>query len=330
MLKSYTLQGSKLLEAPVEESQVLIYISPTECEIKSLVTNYLLDEHTLASAIDPDEISRLEFEPEHAAIILKRPKNYSSFDELLFKISTLGIFLFKERIVIVMPEDVNILEPDRKHGFAIHGLKEVFFKVLSGTIHHFLSHLKVINQLSDAIEQKINASMENRYLLNMFSLQKSLVYYFNGISYNATLFEKLKLNAAKLGFTHEELEILDDIIIENNQCLKEAEVYTSILSSLMDARASIVNNNLSILIKRLTIINIVFLPITFIASVGGMSEYTALTEGLPMGLSYLIFILAMGLVAWVTYIIVKRLGFEEKRKKGLGQIFKIKRQTKKD
>jgi len=172
--------------------------------------------------------------------------------------------------------------------------------------------------------------MENRYLLNMFSLQKSLVYYFNGISYNATLFEKLKLNAAKLGFTHEELEILDDIIIENNQCLKEAEVYTSILSSLMDARASIVNNNLSILIKRLTIINIVFLPITFIASVGGMSEYTALTEGLPMGLSYLIFILAMGLVAWVTYIIVKRLGFEEKRKKGLGQIFKIKRQTKKD
>ena len=98
----------------------------------------------------------------------------------------------------------------------------------------------------------------------------------------------------------------------------------------MDARASIVNNNLSILIKRLTIINIVFLPITFIASVGGMSEYTVMTEGLPIGLSYLFFMLAMGVVALVTYIIVKKLGFETKRKKGLCQIFRIKRQPNKD
>jgi magnesium transporter len=126
------------------------------------------------------------------------------------------------------------------------------------------------------------------------------------------LFEKLKINAAKIGLTAEELEILDDIIIENHQCSKQAEIYTNILSTLMDARVSIVNNNLNLLIKRLTIISIVFLPLNFIASIGGMSEFTLFTQRIPWWISYSVFSAAMLVIAVFTYFIVSKIGYENR------------------
>ena len=129
-----------------------------------------------------------------------------------------------------------------------------------------MEHLKIINQIADDVEQKINKAMENKYLINLFTLQKSLVYYQNAVNSNGALIEKLRHNAAKFGFTQEEMELLDDIIIENNQCYRQAEVYSNILASLMDARASIVSNNLNVLMKTLNIITIAIMVPTFVVS----------------------------------------------------------------
>ena len=97
---------------------------------------------------------------------------------------------------------------------------------------------------------------------------------------------------------------MEDIIIENNQCNKQAEIYSNILTGLMDARGSIVNNNLNILIKSLTIINIVFTPINILASMGGMSEFTMMTKNIDWRLSYLLFTLGMIGIAFFTYFIL--------------------------
>jgi len=312
MLKVYQVSNDRICESQDNGGQIHLYCGPQKPELKSLVESYKLDEHTLNSALDPDEISRLEFEPDHVAMIIKRPRNYSVVDDLLFKVTSIGLFMFKDRIIIVMPEDIQIFEQESRPSLKLRTLTDVLLKIIYGTISHFLWHLKTINQISDSLEQKINTSMENRYLLNMFTLEKSLVYFLNGISSNTMLFEKLKINAAKMGFTAEELEILDDIIIENNQCSKQAEIYTNILSSLMDARASIVNNNLSLLIKRLTIISVVFLPLNFIASVGGMSEFTMITQRIPWWISYSTFTVAMLLLAVFTYFFVSKIGYENR------------------
>jgi magnesium transporter len=105
----------------------------------------------------------------------------------------------------------------------------------------------------------------------MFALQKSLVYYVNSINSNGALLEKLKHNAGKIGLSTEELEFLDDLIIENNQCAKQAEMYSNILASLMDARASIVSNNLNVLMKNLNIITIAIMVPTFVVSAFSMN-----------------------------------------------------------
>jgi magnesium transporter len=142
--------------------------------------------------------------------------------------------------------------------------------ILSSTLH-FNEHLKVINMISDDIERKISTAMENRYLLNQFTLGKSLVYYQNAINSNTVLIEKLKLNATKLNFTTEETELIDDIMIENNQCYKQAEIYSNILASLMDAKASIISNNLNVLMKTLNIITIMIMVPTFVVSAFSMN-----------------------------------------------------------
>jgi magnesium transporter len=139
------------------------------------------------------------------------------------------------------------------------------------SVSHFLEHLRVIHQISEELEDKINTSMQNKYLLYMFILEKSLVYYLNAINSNALLLQRLKNYEARLGLSQEEKELLDDLMIENSQCYRQAEIYSNILSGLMDARASIVSNNLNQLIKTLNIITIGIMVPTLVVSAFSMN-----------------------------------------------------------
>ncbi|MGB9720150.1 MAG: magnesium transporter CorA family protein [bacterium] len=269
MLRHFEIVHNKIVETEKETAHIHYCINPDDSEKKLLVENYKIDEHTLVSALDPNELARLEFEPEHIAIILKRPKKYEARDQLLFKVPTVGIFVFKKFLIIVSAEDITLF--DGKLFSNVSNLNELLLKIIYRSIHHFVDHLKVINLITDELEQKINRSMENRYLINMFSLEKSLVYYLDAIHSNSMLIEKIKHNATKFDLSQELLELIDDITIENNQCYEQAQNYSEILASLMDARASIVSNNLNILIKVLNIITILLMVPTMVVSVFSMN-----------------------------------------------------------
>jgi magnesium transporter len=107
--------------------------------------------------------------------------------------------------------------------------------------------------------------------LNLFSLEKSLVYYLNAINSNAKLIERLRHAASKIGFSAENLEFIEDMLIENSQCYEQAEIYSNILASMMDARVSIVSNNLNWLMKTLTMITIAIMLPTFVVSLFSMN-----------------------------------------------------------
>ncbi len=269
MLKRLQFDNGKMVEREASECPVLLYIGPDETEKRHLIDELKLDEHTLNSALDPDELSRLEFEPDHVALIFKRPKNYSAADAFLFKVASTGLFLFKDRLVIVLAEDAPLFEG--KQFVRIQSFQDIILKLVYRSIYHFLEHLKAINAISNDLETQINTAMENKHLLNLFTLEKSLVYYLNGISSNAVLIEKLKNNAAKIGFSPAHVEFLDDMIIENNQCHEQAAIYSQVLSSLMDARASIVGNNLNMLMKTLNVITIAIMVPTFVVSAFSMN-----------------------------------------------------------
>ncbi len=269
MLRRYRIENSRIVESSDERAPILLYVNPDEAEKRFLVDVHQVDEHTLNSALDPDEQARLESEPGHLAFIYKRPKNYSGDDQLLFKASTMGVFFFGEMIILVAAEDTSLFEG--KQLAKVANVRELVIRLIYRAIFHFMEHLRIINQIADDVEQKINKAMENRYLINLFALQKSLVYYQNAVNSNGALIEKIRHNAAKFGFTQEEMELLDDIVIENSQCYRQAEVYSNILASLMDARASIVSNNLNVLMKTLNIITISIMVPTLVVSIFSMN-----------------------------------------------------------
>ncbi|MBU4212134.1 MAG: magnesium transporter CorA family protein [Verrucomicrobia bacterium] len=281
MVKRYQLIDTKVVEAGEgQQGQIIVYINPDEAEKKHLLEDYKLDEHTLNSTLDPDEISRLEFEPDHVAMIFKRPKNYSSKDHFLFKVASMGVFLFKDRLIVLLTDDIQLFTG--KLFVRVTSLLDVALRLIGRTIYHFMEHLKVINMITDSLEQKINTDMENKYLLNLFTLEKSLVYYLAAINSNSMLIEKIKNNAAKLGMTPENLELLDDVTIESKQCARQAEIYSSILASLMDARASIVSNNINVLMKTLNIIMIGIMVPTLVFGIFSINVEIPLDERSPI------------------------------------------------
>ncbi len=309
MVYHYGINEGKLQGAAGEDARISLYINPDAGERTHLVEVMKIDEHNLLSSLDPDEVARIEYEPEHVALIVKRPKNYSTEDNYLFKISSMGIFSFTDRLIIIMAEDVGIFKG--KLFNKINSLNDAMLKIIFGIISHFFGHLRVINMISDSLEQKISIAMENKYLINMFSLEKSLVYYLNAINSNSMVFDKLKLNSAKIGFNEENREYLDDILIENTQCYRQAEIYANILASLMDARASIVNNNLNILMKTLNIITISIMVPTFVVSAFSMNV------DIPFKKHPVAFwiILGIGFIALVIFIVVYISVYSLRRKK---------------
>ncbi len=305
MIRYYKIEGGKVAESQTP-APVAVYVAPNELETKEILESYKIDPHTLSSALDPDEIGRLEIEEDHLALIIKRPCNYSSKDNFLFRVMSAGVFLFKDRLLVVLGSEAAIFEG--KQLVKMNNLHDVLLRIIYVTINHFMGHLKVINMLSESLEQKVNTSMDNKHLFNMFTLEKSLVYFLSALNDNNSVISKLKAGASKLGFNTENVELLDDIIVDNTQCLTLAQTYSNILSGLMDARASLVSNNLNVMMKNLNAVVIAIAVPSFFAGVGGMSEFSSWIGGSERAyLGFPLFILAMLALGGFTFYLTKKL-----------------------
>ncbi len=269
MLRRLDIRDRQLFVTETDEGRILLYIDPSEEERRHLVEMLNIDRHTLASALDPNELGRVEFEPDHAAIIFKRPKQYCADDNFYFKISSVGMFLFAEQLVIVIADDD--LRFEGKHFLQLQSLRDVVLKTAFRSIWHFEEHLKVFNMIAEELEHKVNKSMENKHLLHMFTLEKSLVYYLNAIGSNGRVIEKLKATGTRLRLTADDIEFLDDLTIENAQCQEMATTYSQVLSSLVGARVSVVSNNLNATMKRLMLVTIGLMLPTAVFSIFGMN-----------------------------------------------------------
>jgi magnesium transporter len=298
MLKKYWLNKGKVVDTGEGPAPVWVYVDPDEAEKRQLVDEFGLDEHTLVSALDPDELARLEWEQDHAVLIYKRPSSYQEEGRFMFRVASTGLFLFKDRLVLVQAKEVPSF--DGKLFSRVTSLRNLVLRLISRAVSHYLEHLRVINMATDELEAKVNASLENRYLIYMFILQKSLVYYLSSISSNGSLIERLRNNATRLEFGPDGPEWLDDLSIENTQCYKQAEIYSSILASLMDARASIVSNNLNVLMKTLNMLTIAIMVPTFVVSAFSMNVPLPLS-GYSWAFWVILVMAAFSTVGWLVF-----------------------------
>ena len=163
----------------------------------------------------------------------------------------------------------------------------------------FLQYLRIIDKKSGVIEEKLHQSTKNRELIELLELEKSLVYFTTSLRSNEVVLEKLMRNE-KIKKYPEDTDLLEDVIIENKQAIEMANIYSGILSGTMDAFASVISNNLNIVMKFLaTITNVMSIP-TMVASFYGMNVNS---RGMPFADSPYGFVIVMGFTLVLTLIV---------------------------
>ncbi len=306
MKQVFALRDGRMVQSDSQGGGIVVYASPDESEKRQLLETVSIDPHTLESALDPDEVSRVEFVADQVFIIWKRPNRASFEQRLKFEVSSAGLFLGRDRLTVILA-DTSV--PFGGRDFEnVSTVTDVVLQFMLHTIRHFLDHLKAVKRLTADLQARVNRSMGNEHLIHMFDLGESLTYYLNALEANGAVLTKLRTGADKLGLSPSQLATLDDIVVDHQQCVRQTQIYSSVLSGLMDARGNIVNNNMNILLKNLTLINVVFLPLNLVASIGGMSEFSNMTKGMDWRLAYSLFMVGMLGLGWLTWVyLVKRI-----------------------
>jgi magnesium transporter len=228
----------------------------------------------LTDSLDIDERPRFEEEDNVRLVVLKTPTENNSFNESDAYYITIPICIILTHNQIVT---VNSFEnPAMKKFLSTFQNRNpekrnmMVLKIFEKVVQNFMEYLKEINHRRNLIEQKLYDASKNEQLLQLMRIQKSLVYLVTALRSNELLFMKLE-RTNFLGLTEEEKEFLNDLIVDNSQGLEMANIYTNILSSTLDAFASIIANNQNEVLRRLSVITIVLTFPVLIASLFGMN-----------------------------------------------------------
>ncbi|HAN79347.1 MAG TPA: magnesium transporter [Bacteroidales bacterium] len=248
-------------------------IKPTEAEIKQLSDEFQLPSDSITDILDADERPRIEFEDNWTLIILRIPIEVSNID-VPFNTIPLGIFITDNFTLTVCLQENEVLpigqpspfrEQYREISDPINFVLRLFLR--SGSL--YLRYLKQINQMTFLIEQDLEKSIKNKELNKLLKMEKCLVYFITSIKANEIVLARLR-NSKKITTELNE-DLLEDAFIENKQALEMAQIYSDIQSGMMDAFASVISNNLNVVMKQLTLISIILMIPTLIASVFGMN-----------------------------------------------------------
>eukprot|EP01105_Mastigella_eilhardi_P016402 TRINITY_DN3748_c0_g1_i1.p1 TRINITY_DN3748_c0_g1~~TRINITY_DN3748_c0_g1_i1.p1 ORF type:complete len:650 (+),score=78.83 TRINITY_DN3748_c0_g1_i1:288-1952(+) len=172
------ISRKRVVTAAEDEASITCYIHPDVETRQHLVNDVGLEPHTLSSCFDPNELARVEFKHDHTAIVIKLPQVYRAQDSYFFKVDSAGLFLFKSKLLIVMHDSFPLFEG--RMFTTVDTLADVVIRLIYRSVFLFEEHLKLINTTSEKLEIEVEKATNNSKLLNLFTLEKSLVYYLNG------------------------------------------------------------------------------------------------------------------------------------------------------
>lgn len=261
------------------EAPCWINIAPpfSHTELEALASNLDIPLDFLTDSLDLDERSRYEREEEDRLIVVNTPilNGENHENDAIYITIPIGIILTGEYIVTITPQEnpvLNLFLENKKKNFNPENNELFILQIMEQNVFRFLTCLKKLNLERNSIEKRLYDSSRNKELRQLLSIEKSLVYFVNTLSSNELLKMKMK-RSDFLKIRDDEIltDLFEDIIIDNSQALEMSNVYTNILNGTMEAYASIISNNLNVVIQRLTLITIILMVPTLVASFFGMN-----------------------------------------------------------
>lgn len=308
MLRIYKSEdGGKLVK--LKKNKVVPYswynmINPSEEEMEKVSAQLNLDFDMVKNALDLDERSRVEFEDQVLSLIVNLPvmDDDGKFDTL-----PCGLFFTKKNFMTICSRDNRIISAFNKNTAKTFDTRErsrFLLSILSKCTQFYLKYLAIINQKTEEIEYSLRKTTQNKALFQLIEIQKSLVYFTTALKDNHLVLLKIlriiKSPAVSkvLNFTEDDVDFLEDVVVENKQAIEMVDMHRSILEGMMDGFASIINNNLNLVMKFLAAITIILSIPTMLASFWGMNVPVP-GAGNPYG-----FLIVMALSVLATILII--------------------------
>ena len=247
--------------------------NPSPDELTRLSEDLTIPLDFLTDSLDVDERSRVETENGTTLIILRVPKFDKNNLGVPFTTLPLGIVLTKDITITICLWDINeVLDlfKGKIKNLPTGNRRRFILHIFHRTAFFYLKYLKEINKKSNEVETELHRSMKNEELIKLLDIEKSLVFFTTSLRSNELMMERLS-KIRTLELNEDDKDLLDDIIVDNKQAIEMANIYSNILSGMMDAFASVISNNLTIVMKFLTSVTIILMLPTLVASIYGMN-----------------------------------------------------------
>lgn len=310
MLRMFsTINGQvEQIEKP-ENGSWLCLSEPTDVELATVSQQTGVDLADLRAPLDDEERSRIDVEDDYTMIIVDIPTVEERGGRDWYETIPLSIIVTEDLIITVCMQDTPVLHPFMEgtiRGFNTFMRSRFILQILYRNASTYLRYLRIIDRESDKLEFKLRHAMQNREIMMLLELSKTLVYFTTSLKSNEIVMEKLTTLARIQQYPDDE-DLLDDVIIENKQAIEMANIYSGILSGTMDAFASVISNNLNIVMKFLATITIVMSIPTMVSSFYGMN---VLSSSMPFATNpygfAIVIVLSVILTCAVAWIFAKR------------------------
>jgi magnesium transporter len=274
MLTYYRSIGGKLTTAEGYSDGCWINATaPTAEELARISRETGLELDYLSYPLDPDERSRFEREDGQLLMIMQTSYRLPDESDIPYDTVPLGILHTDHCLVTVCALENPVVKD------VISGLvrrvstakkNRLTLQLFLRNAQRFLIDVRQINKRVDLIEDKLENSQQNRELLNLLKLEKSLVYFMTGLKANEAMMERVKRDRI-FEMYEEDSDLLDDVLIENLQAIEMASIASNILTSMAGAFASVISNNVNQVVKVLTVTTILVAIPTLVTSIFGMN-----------------------------------------------------------
>ena len=247
-------------------------VNPTDDEVEDACALTGLPEEMLKAALDEEETARIERDEGTFMCLLDTPTITDTDEGDTYETIPLAI-LFNEKCVATVSLRGNpVLGDFIADRVKTDVRKPVYFLLtfMMGNAKRFLSNLRQIDKKSLRVQAELHRSMKNKELIQLLALENSLVYFSTSLSSNISAYSKME-RLPMIAQNEDYKDLFDDVVIETPQAVEMCTIYRDILSGTMDAYASVISNNVNIVMKLLTVVTLIISIPTLIASLWGMN-----------------------------------------------------------
>ncbi len=303
MISYYKTLNGKMTEISACEPGCWINcVEPEDAEIDRLIEEFGIEPEFIRSAMDEEETSHVDSEDNCTLVILDTPMVEKPGSNIVYTTTPLGIILTEKNVITLSTKENPILNEFSEgvvRGVQTNLKTRFVLQMMLRIASRFLQYLKQIDKITSQVERELRKSMKNRELIQLMDIQKSLVFFSSSLKANEITMEKI-MRGRLIKLYEDDQDLLEDVLIEVKQAIEMSNIYLNILSGTMDAFASVISNNLNIVMKILASITLLISIPTVISGIYGMN-----VDNLPVANFWFPVVLSAACMG-IAYIILRK------------------------